>query len=39
MITALKDGYTQAKIAKFIGVSRSLICKILKGNGVYSTPP
>ena len=30
IISALKDGYTQAKIAKFIGVSRSLICKIVK---------
>jgi REP element-mobilizing transposase RayT len=30
IISALKDGYTQAKIAKFIGVSRSLVCKIVK---------
>jgi para-aminobenzoate synthetase component 1 len=33
---ALKDGYTQAQIAKHLGVSRSLICKIVKS--VYSTP-
>ena len=31
IISVLKDGYTQAKIAKFIGVSRSLVCKIVKG--------
>ncbi len=31
VISALKDGYTQAKIAKFIGVSRSLVCKVVKG--------
>jgi len=30
IISALKDGYTQAKIAKFIGVSRSLVCKVVK---------
>jgi len=30
IISALKDGYTQAKIAKFIGVFRSLVCKIVK---------
>ncbi|MFT7823928.1 MAG: helix-turn-helix domain-containing protein [Sulfurimonas sp.] len=28
---ALEDGYTQAKIAQFIGVSRSLVCKAVKG--------
>ncbi|MEA1954138.1 MAG: helix-turn-helix domain-containing protein [Campylobacterota bacterium] len=38
IITALEDGYTQAKIAKHLGVSRSLVCKIVKGSGVYSTP-
>jgi REP element-mobilizing transposase RayT len=32
IISALKDGYTQAKIAKFIGVSRSLVCKIVKNS-------
>ena len=30
IISALKDGYTQAKIVKFIGLSRSLVCKIVK---------
>ena len=30
IISAIKDGYTQAKIARFIGVSRSLVCKIAK---------
>jgi 2-C-methyl-D-erythritol 4-phosphate cytidylyltransferase len=30
IIFAIKDGYTQAKIAKFIGVSRPLACKIVK---------
>lgn len=38
IITALEDGYTQAKIAKYIGISRSLVCKIVKGSSVYSTP-
>jgi len=33
---AFNDGYTQAKIALFLTVSRSLISKILKGR--YSTP-
>ncbi len=28
--SVLKDGYTQAKIAHYLGVSRSLICKIVK---------
>ena len=37
LITALEDGYTQAKITKHLGVSRSLVCKIVKGRGVYST--
>ena len=31
IITALEDGYTQAKIAKSLGVSRSLVCKIVRG--------
>jgi len=31
IIMALKDGYTQAKIAQFIGLSRSMVCKIIKG--------
>jgi len=30
MLTSLRDGYTQASIAKFLGVSRSLVCKIVK---------
>ena len=30
IISALKDGYTQAEISRFIGVSRSLVCKIIK---------
>jgi len=29
--SAIEDGYTQAEIAKFIGVSRSLVCKIVRG--------
>jgi len=33
---AFDDGYTQAKIAAYLGVSRSLISKLLKGR--YSTP-
>ncbi|ADV47113.1 REP-associated tyrosine transposase [Nitratifractor salsuginis] len=33
---ALDDGYTQAKIAAYLGVSRSLVSKMLKGR--YSTP-
>jgi hypothetical protein len=33
---ALEDGYTQAKIAAYLRVSRSLVSKILKGR--YSTP-
>ena len=33
IITALSDGYTQAEVAKFLGVSRSLVCKIVKGAG------
>jgi len=36
MCKALEDGYTQAKIAAHLGVSRSLVSKILKGR--YSTP-
>ena len=35
---ALKDGYTQANIAKHLGVSRSLISKIVKKNSIFSTP-
>jgi len=35
---ALKDGYTQANIAKHLGVSRSLISKIVKNSSVFSTP-
>jgi len=35
---ALQDGYTQANIAKHLGVSRSLISKIVKNSGVFSTP-
>ncbi len=35
---ALQDGYTQANIAKHLGVSRSLISKIVKKNCVFSTP-
>jgi len=31
IISALEDGYTQAKVAKHLGVSRSLVCKIVKG--------
>ncbi len=38
IILALKDGYTQAMIAKHLGVSRSLISKIVKNSGVFSTP-
>jgi len=30
VLTSLRDGYTQASIAKFLGVSRSLVCKIVK---------
>jgi len=30
IISALKDGYTQAEISRFIGVSRSLVCKIIQ---------
>ncbi|MEA3521840.1 MAG: transposase [Campylobacterota bacterium] len=30
IMSALQDGYTQAKIAQFIGLSRSLVCKIVK---------
>jgi hypothetical protein len=33
---AFNDGYTQAKIAEYLNVSRSLISKLLKGR--YSTP-
>jgi len=33
---AFDDGYTQAKIAEYLNVSRSLISKLLKGR--YSTP-
>ena len=35
IMTALEDGYTQAGVAKFLGVSRSLVSKISSG---YSTP-
>ena len=35
IMTALEDGYTQAGIAKFLGVSRSLVSKI---SSEYSTP-
>ncbi|CAA6818330.1 MAG: Para-aminobenzoate synthase, aminase component (EC [uncultured Sulfurovum sp.] len=35
---ALQDGYTQASIAKHLGISRSLVSKIVKKNGVFSTP-
>ncbi len=38
IISALKDGYTQASIAKHLGVSRSLISKIVKKSGALSTP-
>jgi para-aminobenzoate synthetase component 1 len=38
IFVALKDGYTQASIAKHLGVSRSLISKIVKHKSVYSTP-
>ena len=31
IMMALEDGYTQAKIAEFMGVSRSLVCKVVKG--------
>ncbi|MFT7879193.1 MAG: transposase [Sulfurimonas sp.] len=31
IMMALEDGYTQAKIAEFVGVSRSLVCKVVKG--------
>jgi REP element-mobilizing transposase RayT len=34
--SAFDDGYTQAKIATYLGVSRSLISKLLRGR--YSTP-
>jgi len=37
IIKALDDGYTQAGVAKFLGVSRSLISKIVTKGG-YSTP-
>ena len=37
IIKALDDGYTQAGVAKFLGVSRSLISKIVTKDG-YSTP-
>jgi REP element-mobilizing transposase RayT len=36
IISAIKDGYTQAQIAKQLSVSRSLISKVIKG--VFSTP-
>ena len=36
IINALKDGYTQALIAKQLGLSRSLISKVVKS--VFSTP-
>ena len=35
-INALKDGYTQTLIAKQLGLSRSLILKMVKS--VFSTP-
>ena len=38
IVTALEDGYTQAKVAKHLGVSRSLVCKIVRGSSAYSTP-
>ena len=31
IVTALEDGYTQAGVARYLGVSRSLVCKIVKG--------
>ncbi len=37
IMTALDDGYTQAGVAKFLGVSRSLVSKIVTSYG-YSTP-
>lgn len=37
IITALVDGYTQASIAKFRGISRSLVCKIVRVVSRYST--
>ncbi len=38
IMLSLKDGYTQAGIAKHLGVSRSLISKIVKKLGVYPRP-
>jgi len=31
IMSALEDGYTQAKIAQFVGLSRSMVCKVVKG--------
>ncbi len=31
IVTALEDGYTQTKVAKHLGVSRSLVCSDCKG--------
>ncbi|MEA3418193.1 MAG: transposase [Campylobacterota bacterium] len=36
IVAAVEDGYTQAEIAKYLKMSRSNVCKIIKS--VYSTP-
>ncbi len=36
IINAIEDGYTQAEVAKYLEMSRSSICKIVKS--VFSTP-
>jgi len=36
IIHAIEDGYTQAEVAKYIGLSRSALSKIVKS--AYSTP-
>lgn len=36
IINAIEDGYTQAEVAKYLKMSRSNVCKIMKS--VFSTP-
>jgi len=36
IIQAIEDGYTQAEVGKYLGLSRSAVSKIVKS--VYSTP-
>jgi len=36
IIQAIEDGYTQAEVARYIGLSRSALSKIVKS--LYSTP-